>query len=118
MFSRHVLQVCLSGCCTYLHVFYLDVVYGCNGFQVFLSVFSSVSQACFKCLNCLQRYVATGVFECFKSRSSVAYLLPTFSCIVSPGAGRHPYEAVAGSFCIGGATCPSPLATQGGAGPA
>jgi hypothetical protein len=36
VFSGRILQVCLSGCCicfTYmLHVFYLDVAYGCNSF--------------------------------------------------------------------------------------
>jgi hypothetical protein len=39
VFSGRMLQACLFGCCIYfkrmLHVFYLDVVYGCNGFQVF-----------------------------------------------------------------------------------
>jgi hypothetical protein len=47
VFSRRMLQVCLSGCSICfthtLHVFYLDVGYGCNGFQVFSGVFSSVS---------------------------------------------------------------------------
>jgi hypothetical protein len=71
-----------------LHVFYLDVAYGCNGFQVFSGVFSSVLKACFKCFHCLQTYVATVVFGCFKSRSGVASLLPTFCYIVSPGVGR------------------------------
>jgi hypothetical protein len=32
-----------------LQVFYLDVAYVCNSFQVFLGVFASVSDACFKC---------------------------------------------------------------------
>jgi hypothetical protein len=36
-----------------LKVFYLDVVYVCNGFQVFISVFVSVSSTCFKCFICL-----------------------------------------------------------------
>ena len=38
-FSGRMLQVCLSGCCIYfthtLHVFYLDIAYICNSFQVF-----------------------------------------------------------------------------------
>jgi hypothetical protein len=42
-FFRHMLQVCLSECCIYfthmLQVFYLDVVYVCNDFQVFSGVF-------------------------------------------------------------------------------
>ena len=36
-----------------LQVFYQDVAYVCNGFQVFFSVFTSVSDACFKCFICL-----------------------------------------------------------------
>jgi hypothetical protein len=51
MFQRYVssvffgcmLQVCLSRCCICfthtLHVFYLDVAYGSNGFQVFSGFF-------------------------------------------------------------------------------
>jgi hypothetical protein len=53
LFFRRMLQVCLSGCyiCfTYmLQMFYLDVAYVCNGFQVFFMCFASVSDACFKC---------------------------------------------------------------------
>ena len=41
---------------------YLDVPYGCNGFQVFSGVFSSVSQACFKCFIYIHTYIATIVF--------------------------------------------------------
>ena len=41
--SGLMLQLCLSGCCICfthtLHAFYLDVAYGCNGFQV-----------CFRCV--------------------------------------------------------------------
>jgi hypothetical protein len=43
-FSGRMLQLCLlSGCCICfthtLHVFYMNVAYGCNGFQVFSGVF-------------------------------------------------------------------------------
>jgi hypothetical protein len=39
---------------TMLQVFYFDVAYVCNGFQVFFSrVFASVSRTCFKCFICL-----------------------------------------------------------------
>jgi hypothetical protein len=63
MFRLYFADVCckcvLSGCCICfthrLHVFYLNVTYGCNGFQVFSGVF-------FKCFNCLQMYVATVIF--------------------------------------------------------
>ena len=56
-------------------------------FKCFL-VFFSVSEACFKCLNYLQTYVTTIIFGCFKSKSSVASLLPTFCCVISPSVGR------------------------------
>jgi hypothetical protein len=36
-----------------LQVFYLDVAYVCNDFQMFSGVFASVSDACFKCFICL-----------------------------------------------------------------
>jgi hypothetical protein len=64
LFSRRVLQVCFFGYCIYfthiLLVFYLNVVYVCN---VFLSVFSSVSYAYFKCFICLFFNVASIVFK-------------------------------------------------------
>jgi hypothetical protein len=65
------LQLCLSGCCIcfthMLHVFYSDIVYCCNGFQMCVSsVFSSVSESCFKCFICLQMYVAIVASRCFK----------------------------------------------------
>jgi hypothetical protein len=73
LFSRRMLQVCLSRCCicfTYmLQVFYMDVAYVCNGFQVFSYVFAIVSDTCFKCFICLQMYVASVASRCFKSRS-------------------------------------------------
>jgi hypothetical protein len=59
-------------------------------FKCVSEVFSSVSEACFKCFNYLQTYVATVVFGCFKSRLSVAsLLLPTFSCISRLGVGAQ-----------------------------
>jgi hypothetical protein len=49
-----MLQVCLSICCIcfthILHVFYLDIAYVCNGFQVFLYV-------CF--CKCFKRHVSS-----------------------------------------------------------
>jgi hypothetical protein len=78
LFLTCMLQVCLSGCCTcfthMLQVFYLDVAYVCNGFQVFFRCFVSVSDICFKCFICLQTYVASVVFRRFKSRLSVAHV--------------------------------------------
>jgi hypothetical protein len=77
-----------SGCCIYMlrayicfkyfirmfaSVFYLDVSYVCNGFQVFSSAFVSVSDVCFKCFICLLLYVVTVASGCFKSRSGVAH---------------------------------------------
>jgi hypothetical protein len=97
MFRLCFLDVCSKCVCLYvayvfthiLHVFYLDVAYGCNGFQVCFRCFFQVFQKHFlKCFNCLQTYVTTVVFGCLKSRSGVASLLTTICCIVSPGAGR------------------------------
>jgi hypothetical protein len=72
-----MLQVGLSECCICfthtLQLFYLDVVYVCNGFQVFLGVFVSISEVCFKCFICLQTHVASVTFRCFKSRSNVVH---------------------------------------------
>jgi hypothetical protein len=43
MFSGRILQVCLSRCCMcfthMLHMFYLDVAYGFNGFKSFQVLF-------------------------------------------------------------------------------
>ena len=100
MFQRYVLsvisgsmlQVCLSGCCICSQIrcmcFILMLYMVAMVFMCFSDVFSSVSKACLKCFNCLQTYVATVVFGCFKSRLCVASLLPAFCYIVSPGAGR------------------------------
>jgi hypothetical protein len=80
----HAYMACvLFGCCVWLQWF--------TG--VFHVCFSSVSEAYFKCFNCLQTYVATVVFGCFKSRSGVASLLlpPSAASSLSEAAG-HPYE--------------------------
>jgi hypothetical protein len=53
-----------------LQVFYLDVVYVCN---IFLTVFASVLETYFKGFICLFLYVTSVAYECFKSRSRVAY---------------------------------------------
>jgi hypothetical protein len=46
-------------------------------FQVFLGVFTSVSDAYFKCFICLQASVANILSGCFKSRSGVAHVSMT-----------------------------------------
>jgi len=123
VFSGRMLQVYLSGYCICfthtLYVFYLDVAYDCNGSSV-LRFFSSDSEACSECFNCLQTYVSIVIFECFKNRSGVASLLPTFCCIVLcvllPAPAGHSYNAAARSFRIGGAT-PFPLLSLGQHGP-
>ena len=54
-------------------------------FQMFFQVFQKhVSSV----LTAFRRMCATFVFRCFKSRSNVAFLLPTFCCIVSLDVGR------------------------------
>jgi hypothetical protein len=71
LFFRRMLQVCLSGCSIYfthmLQVFYLDVTFVCNSFKVFLSVFASASDVCFKYFICILLYVVSITSECFKS---------------------------------------------------
>ena len=57
-----------------LRVYYMDVAYMYNGFQVFLGVFESVPDSCFKCFICLQTYVASVAYECFKVDRSVAHV--------------------------------------------
>jgi hypothetical protein len=51
-----MLQVFLSGRCVCS-----------NRFQVFLGVFASVSDACFKCFICLLLYIINVASECFRS---------------------------------------------------
>jgi hypothetical protein len=41
-------------------------------FKYFLDVFASVSDACFKCFNCLLLYVAIVASGCLKSKLDVA----------------------------------------------
>jgi hypothetical protein len=41
-------------------------------FQIFSSVFISVSDVCFKCFIYLQTYVTNILFGCFKNKSGVA----------------------------------------------
>jgi hypothetical protein len=96
VFSVRMLQVCLSRCCIcFTHMLHAFLFRCCVWLQWFSSVFRcflSASEACFKYFNCLQMYVAIVIFGCFKSKSGVASLLPTFCYIVSacppPGAGR------------------------------
>ena len=68
--SKHMFQVFSGVSYVCLQVFHVDIAYICNGFQVFSDIFTSVSDACFKCFISLLLYVA---FACFKSRSSVAH---------------------------------------------
>ena len=56
-----------------LQVFYLNVAYVCNGFQVFSGVFASVSYDCFMCFIDLLLYVVTVASGCLCSRSGVAH---------------------------------------------
>ena len=92
-FFRRMLQACLSGCCIcfthMLQVFYLDVVYVCNYFQLFLQVFqmhvSNVSSVFF--------YVTSVASGCFKSRSGVAHWIRVGS---RRGRERSPRERRSG----------------------
>jgi hypothetical protein len=99
VFSERMLQVCLYGCCICfiytLHVFYLDVAYGCNGFQVFSGVFSSVSTV-FRCmlqLLYLDVLKANRVLHLFSLPSTVLS-----RCVLFPSPTGHPYDVAVGSF--------------------
>jgi hypothetical protein len=78
-----------EACFKMLHVFYLDVAYGCNGFHVVF--FSSVSEACFKMLHMFYLNVAYGcngfhvvffssVSEACLKMLHVFYLDVTYGC--------------------------------------
>jgi hypothetical protein len=73
VFQMYVASV-LSECCIcftrMLHVFYLDIEYVCNGFQVFFTCFCS--DTCFKCFICLLM-LQVFAYRYFKSRSDVTY---------------------------------------------
>ena len=64
-------------------------------FTMISSVFASVSDACFKCFICLQTYVASVAFECFKSRLRIASPSSPFAAsprcpLLLPAPARHP----------------------------
>jgi hypothetical protein len=61
MFHTYV-AIALFGCCISFEM----------AFQIFSSVFISVSDVCFKCFIHLQTYVINVLFGCFKSKSGVA----------------------------------------------
>ena len=70
----HVASVCYKCFMCFIHmlqVFHPDVAYVHNGFQVFLNVFASVSDALFQvCFICLLLYVVTVSSGWYKSRSN------------------------------------------------
>jgi hypothetical protein len=83
-FFRHMLQVCLSGCCIcfthMLQVFYLDVAYVCNGFQALLGVFASVFTRMLQMFQLFRTYMTSVASECCKTRSCVAYVVIGSTC--------------------------------------
>jgi hypothetical protein len=97
MFCTYVACV-LFRCCVWLQWF-------SSVFQVF---FSSVSEACFKCFNCLQTYVVIVVFG-LKVDQVLHLSFPPSAASSLPASVGHQYDSVAGSFRIGGTTRPSPL---------
>ena len=109
-FFRRMLQVCLSRCCIsfthMLQVFYLDVMYVCNDFQVFLSVFASFSNACFMCFICHLLYVTSVASGCFKSRSGIAHEMRVVRSATGPRAARaHETRAWAGDVWVARPPC-------------
>jgi hypothetical protein len=77
-FFKRKLQVCLSGCCIYfthmLQVFYLDVTYACNGFQVFFMCFCKYFKRMLQVFQLLRMYIVNISFGCCKNRSNIAHV--------------------------------------------
>ena len=71
--SKHMFQVFSGVSYVCLQVFHLHAAYVYNGFSMFLGIFASVLDICFKCFIDLLLYVATVAYVCFKSRSGVAH---------------------------------------------
>jgi hypothetical protein len=73
---RRKLQVCLSRCCIcfthMLPIFYLDVAYACNDFQVFIRCFCKCFRRIPQVFQLFRTYVASVSSRCCKSRSGVA----------------------------------------------
>jgi len=109
---RCMLQVFLSRCCKsrsgcYICLHFVNICFKCFQvlhtyvckcfiwmlhmfamvFKIFLGIFASVSNACFKCFICLLLYAATDTSGCFKNRSSVAYEMR----VGSGGGARDPH---------------------------
>jgi hypothetical protein len=108
VFSKRMLQMCLSGCCICfthtLHMFYLDVTYVCTGFQV-SRLPSDV------CCNCC--------IWMFQKQIGFTSLLLAFCCIVSMcslGADKAYVQRYGWALQIEG-TAPFPSCRSGGAGP-
>jgi hypothetical protein len=87
MYVASVFIVMLHMFHTMLQVFYFDVAYVCNGFQVFFSrVFASVSRTCFKCFICL--FLSPHLLlSCLGVSSPFAVLHPSQTC-EGRGGGR------------------------------
>jgi hypothetical protein len=100
---------CLSRCCIcfthMLHVFYLDIAYGCNGFQVFSNIFSSISTILRHMLQLLYLDISKvdQVLHLFFPPSTASS-----QCVFLLVPARHPFDTAAGSFQIRGVT-PLPL---------
>ena len=110
MFHTYVASV-LSGCCIcfthMLQVFYLDVAYVFQWFQVFSGVFASVSDTCFKCFSCFGGMFQVWLIGCCKNRSGFAYIamviytymlqafVPNISLVFSVVCCKHVYLDVA-----------------------
>jgi hypothetical protein len=98
-FFRRMLLVRLSRCCICFTYMFVSVLSGCcvcfyNSFKYFSVVFASVLYVCLKCFICLQTYVASAAYECFKSRSGVASPSPSTASsrclLLFPAPAGHP----------------------------
>jgi hypothetical protein len=103
-FFRCMLQVCLSRCCICFHPYITKCFIWmlrmfCNVFKCFLTVFASVSDACFKCF-IVFTYAAIVASGCFQTRSGVAS--PSSPSVVSPCCQTRKVRAGGGGPCLCG----------------
>jgi hypothetical protein len=69
----HVANICFRCFIRMLQVFHLDVAYICNSCQVFFTCFCKCLRRLFQVFHMSSFVCAIVAFECFKSRSGVAY---------------------------------------------
>ena len=80
MFHIHACCKCFKCFICLLQLFHLDIIYVCNGFQLFFRCFASVSDVCCKCFNCFHIYDVGVSSGCCKSRFGIAHVAMGPTC--------------------------------------